>query len=113
MPLTKNINAYADVAEVLNTAHKAGGGEYTMTDVNEAVRWRQRAYYYRILLLEHAGFTKFDTMKLTLEGSVIIINFNANQTGTLTSLDGKKLKPELEVDKSLLEAATKLAEELK
>lgn len=116
MPLSKNLNTYADVKEILDTAHKAGGASYTLSSPNEALRWRQRAYYYRTLLFNRDSFTKYDSMKLRLSGKdneIVHITFNTGQVGTLKSFDGKELKPVLEVDDKLLAAATKLAEELK
>ena len=112
MPLSKNINTYADVRNVLNTARVSGGAVYTLGSVNEAIRWRQRAYYLRTLLFERDGFTAFDEMKLVLEANVVKISFDAAQVGTLKGLDGKKLKPVIEADDDLLATAQQLAKEL-
>ena len=112
MPLSKNINTYADVQSVLHSAHTAGGAVYTLTSVNEAIRWRQRAYYYRTLLYEQQGFTPYDTMKLVIKANIIYITFDAAQVGTLKGLDGKKLKPVIEADSDLMAAATQLVKEL-
>ena len=120
MPLPKNINTYADVASILIPARKEGGAEYTLDSRKEAIRWRQRAYYYRTLLFQRDGFTPYDNMTLTLigVGNVIKINFDI-AVGTLRTLDGKELKPGEyvietggEAEDELTAAALKLSKEL-
>jgi len=115
MPLPKNINTYADVAIILEPARKEGGAEYTLDSHKEAVRWRQRAYYYRTLLYERDGFTPYDNMKLTIANAVVTITF-IQVVGSLKTLDGKKLKPGEyileDLDSDLMAAAEELAKQL-
>ncbi len=120
MPLPKNINTYADVAAILEPSREEGGAEYTLGSRKEAIRWRQRAYYYRTLLYQRDGFTPYDNMTLTLLGlgNVVEINFDITK-GILRSLKGKKIEPgeytipaDSEAADELTLAAEKLSKEL-
>lgn len=110
MPLTTNINAYADVSRVLEAARNAGGARFTLPSARDAVRWRQRAYQYRKLLYQRRGHTPYDMMQLTLDGETVIIQFR-DVTGALTSLEGEPLKEE-ETDEEWLEAAEQFVKNL-
>lgn len=114
MPLTTNINAYADVAAVLVAAQEQNGGVYTLDTKSDAIRWRARAYQYRKLLFERDGFTLYDTMVLTIRDETkVFIEFRKGGPGTLTSLDGEKVEvEEPSVEDPYEEAAAELMKEL-
>lgn len=124
MPLSTSIHSYADVKQVLEAAHRAGGGRYRLSTRGEAVHWRSRAYKYRILLREQlaAGVlvpgyvpeTPYDTMKLTLEENTVVIQF-ITPKGKLETLDGEPIeapKGAETVEDPLLAEAEALAKRL-
>lgn len=101
MPLSKNLNTYTDVLQVLTTARKNGGAVYELRSPGAATNWVARAYYYRTLLTKTAiaragqvkGFipsTDWDDMLLTREGAKITIAFG-RLAGKLTGEDGAEL----------------------
>lgn len=129
MSLTKNIYAYNDVRVVLESALSMGGARYDLGASGKAVRWRQRAYHYRKLLIEadkaahpdvpgYIPSTKWDTMSLTLDGTCVVIEFN-KLTGEIRALDGSAPPPELQTitgglqegDDELMREARRLVEE--
>lgn len=79
MPMSKNLNTYNDIVQVLSAARAKGGvSTYKLPSLGAAVAWRARAYYYRKLLSENAriragvkGFiptTAWDDMLLETDG---------------------------------------------
>ena len=100
MPLSTNISLYADVEAVLSRAREVGGGIYAPKQ--SPVRWVQRAYMYRKLLLEsiqrdlpkgvHAH-TPYDLMSLKIVDSKrkVSISFRKlDDLGTLTPFNEQK-----------------------
>jgi len=58
MPNKRNPNSFSDVAAVLDTVLARGGsGKYRLARKGLAVRWRQRAYQLRLILLDLAAET--------------------------------------------------------
>lgn len=58
MPNKRNPNSFSDVAAVLDTILARGGsGKYRLARKGLAVRWRQRAYQLRLILLDLAAQT--------------------------------------------------------
>jgi hypothetical protein len=104
MSLSKNLNTYLDVVQVLTAAREAGGVvTYELKSSGKAVMWRMRAYYYRTLLARTAairagnvrGFvptTAWDDMLLEQEGNKVYISFG-RVSGKITSEDGKEIEP--------------------
>jgi len=103
MPLSKNLNTYYDVAQVLVSLRQIGGGFYELNTHGEAVMWRSRAYYYRSLLGKadrerlgnvpgYAPVTDWDDMFLTVIDTKVKVEFGRLK-GTLTGLDGASLEP--------------------
>lgn len=115
MALSRDLFTYADVRQVLEAALNVNGAVYTLPSPSAAMRWRQRAYYYRKLLREHlseqAGYpceTPFDMMRLTIPkgSSAVEINFTPLTPGVLTTPDGKPIAlAGPEEDKLAVEAA--------
>lgn len=102
MPLSKNLNAYYDVAQVLMTLRQAGGGFYELPTHGLAILWRTKAYYYRTLLIKAAqakngsvpGFvptTDWDDMYITVVGNTVRVEFGALK-GVLKTLSGETLE---------------------
>lgn len=104
MPLSKNINTYIDVVEILTAARERGGVvTYELRSKGAALNWRMRAYYYRTLLTRAAirragdvkGFvptTNWDDMLLEVEGNKVKISFG-RIAGKLTDDKGKEIVP--------------------
>lgn len=101
MPLSRSLAAYYDVQQVFMTARKNGGIRYTLESEKAAIRWRQRAYYYRALLAKSdqeahanvAGYlpsTVWDDVYLQCQDNVVLVTFGTLR-GTITSLDGEAL----------------------
>ncbi len=78
MPLPKNIDAYDDIARVLNAAKRHGGGTVKFTDRKSATIWRARAYMYRALLLRKAELATrgYDFEPSTVYDSMRILDKN-------------------------------------
>lgn len=87
MPLPKNLNAYANVKAILDAALDNLPAKYMVATHNEAVRWRQEAYYFR-KLSQLGGDTRYDSLMFKLDDNRIIIE-SRSVTGTLTREDGK------------------------
>jgi hypothetical protein len=104
MPLSKNINTYHDVVQILTTARQVGKPVYyELASPGAATMWRLRAHNYRTLLTKAAraragnvpGFvpsTAWDDMFLTVEGSKVKIEFGGIR-GKLSTEDGEKIEP--------------------
>lgn len=104
MPLSKNINTYIDVVQVLTAARERGGiVTYELRSKAAAVMWRLRAYYYRKLLTDAAieragsvrGFvpsTAWDDMLLEVDENKVRISFG-RVAGRITDEEGKVLQP--------------------
>lgn len=102
MPLSKNLNTYYDILQVLTTARAAGGiSTYALPTAGAATNWVARAYNYRALLIKAAvaragqvkGFipsTEWDDLLLIREGNIVKISFN-RVVGVLTAETGEKL----------------------
>lgn len=107
MPMSRNINTYADVDRVLRAARKAGNARYELPTRGAAVNWRMRAYFYRKLLTDLArtragrvpGFmptTDFDDMFVEVEpkpSTAVKITFT-RLPGKLTDESGNELVPD-------------------
>lgn len=106
MPLSSNINAYADVAAVLLQSLPHGRVEYRLATPGAARHWMQRANKYRQLLQAQVkstspikGYvppTAYDRMKMRIIGSVVEIDFNPSITGELMLPSGKKIVPRID-----------------
>jgi hypothetical protein len=93
----KSPSQYSDVAKVLDAALAAGGGLYRLPTSGKAIRWRQRAYGLRKLLIEidekrkqglaPAG-SPYDTMILRIhESDPCVVRIETLQPeGELTTL---------------------------
>jgi hypothetical protein len=64
MPVSKNLNSYADLADHMMRC--ANGGIITCATPGKAVNVRQRMYKYRLLLSEKNGMTPWDDMAFYL-----------------------------------------------
>lgn len=104
MPLSSNLNTYADVAAVLEPVANAGGrASYELPTPGKAIRWRQRAYKYRELLQKelqraaHRGAivprTPYDTMRLDLKGPLVLIDMVPEPEGMLHLPGGASFTP--------------------
>lgn len=121
MALSQNLHTYADVRRVLDTAKQMGGGRYRLATKSEAVRWRQRAYKFRILLREQlaAGVlvpgyqpeTPFDDMRLTVEDNVVVIKFGFTE-GVLETFSGDAVPLVNETEEGIEDPLLLEAEEL-
>lgn len=89
MPLSRNLASYRDVRAVLAEAVKHRGGRYTLDSPQAAVRWRQRAYYFR-KLEENPDLA---TMVLRLDGPVVVIEFEKLE-GVFVGADGTQVDVE-------------------
>lgn len=100
---------FADVAAVLDAAIAAGGATYKLPSKGKAIRWRQRAYSLRTLLLKQDAARKapgiaptspYDSMFLRLlesDPSVVIIETRQPE-GVLTDSFGNIVTPKQRVD---------------
>lgn len=103
MALSSNINAYADIAAVLEPIVIAGGqARYELKTRGMAIRWRQRAYKYRLLYQNRLaegnplGFTPrtpYDAMKLTIENNCVVIDMQPEPGGKILLPGGKTIYP--------------------
>lgn len=103
MPMSTNINTYADVAAVLEEVLPVGRGEYTLPTPGQAKHWAQRAYKYRLLLQKQVaaqnpvkGYTPptpLDRMKLVVTGTRVAIDMNPQVTGRLSLPGGRVVTP--------------------
>lgn len=74
MALSKSIQSYLDVQQILDAALASGGGEYELEDIKQATRWIQRAYMFRtILQRQSVGPTKYDVISLHKRGNIVEI----------------------------------------
>jgi len=97
MALTKSLGAYADIRPVLDAAIARRGGHYILPTAQAAIRWAQRAYYYRTLLREQSRLrlgiegieptTPYDEIKLRREDNIVYIEFYT-PIGTFIGPDG-------------------------
>ncbi len=106
MPLSRNINNYADVAAVLNQVLAAGEttATYRLPTQGKAVSWMQRAYMYRKLFQEQAKAqagvaryqppTPYDSMQLSRIGDSVKIDFAPAPLGELVLPGCRVIKPE-------------------
>lgn len=98
MTLPTSIHAFADIPLVLEPCLAAGGGRYRFDSVTKATTWRARAYRYRKLLQAQAARaaggepvpTPYDSMRLTIEGSTVVINFDIKLQGQLSLANGRE-----------------------
>lgn len=103
MPLSTNINTYADVAAVLEQAAPHGKASYRLPTAGKATHFMQRAYKYRLLLQrqvrDQAGVknfqpaTPYDNLKMKVVGTAVELDFAPEPQGELTLPGGKVLKP--------------------
>jgi hypothetical protein len=88
---------YTDVAATLSAAVKKGGGKFKLSTPGQAIRWRQRAYYYRKLLTKQGEpLGPLAHMTLRIEGdepTTVIIEF-ARLVGTLTDFNDVPITPD-------------------
>lgn len=105
--LSTKLEQYGDVKTILEKVIKAGGGRFTLSSPGQAIRWRQRAYYFRTLTkrAQPGVLTPLDRMMLRIEKedpNTVLIEF-PHLTGTLTTLDGAPIAAEeKEVDQDAL-----------
>lgn len=91
MGLSNKLSQYDDVAKVLNAVLESKkDGQLVMDSAAQAIRWRQRAYYFRRLLTDQAlnSKTPYDTMLLRVTGNVVAISFSPPPAGQLL-IDGQ------------------------
>lgn len=103
MPLSTNINTYADVAAVLEEAAPHGKASYRLPTPGKATHFMQRAYKYRLLLQrqerDRVGVknyqppTAYDNLKMRVVGSSVELDFAPEPQGELTLPGGKVIKP--------------------
>jgi hypothetical protein len=122
VPLSENINTYSDVKPILDAALKSNGGVYRLASFNDAIRWRQRAYKFRLLVQRRAtremniagaeGSTPYDTMILRIAGTrpEVIIEFQAPRGEFVPNEEPATPSTVLDED-ALLAAARRLAGE--
>lgn len=126
MPAPRTLGAFADVKTVLDAALRANGGTYRLRTHGAAIKWRQRAYQYRKLLLDIAernditglvpASTPYDGLELRIEGSAVIIA-PREPVGEFIPASGpainlEEVKKETE-ENEFTEAARKFADELR
>lgn len=102
MPLSTNINNYADVRAILDQVLPVGFGVYTLDTPGKARNWQMRAYQFRRLEQEamrkaanvkgYTPQTPYDMMRLTLKDKSVEIDFAPQPTGKLT-VGGKTIQP--------------------
>jgi hypothetical protein len=106
MPLSKNINTYNDVLQVLQTARQANKPLiYTLSSPGAAVNFKSRVYYYRTLLVNAAraragnvaGYvptTDWDEVLVThKKGDVSVVITFGIPPGRLTDQEGNIITP--------------------
>lgn len=106
MPLSKNINTYTDVAEVLASILPHRRASYVVNDRGQARRFMQRCYAFRLLLQKQEaarsgtkGFqppTPYDRMKLTLDEEnprKVWVDFDPAPVGKIVLEDGTSVAP--------------------
>lgn len=105
MPMSKSLNSYGDVVQVLTAARERGGVvHYRLPSLGAAVAWRARAYFYRKLLTENAikragsvrGFvptTEWDDMLLETDGKGGVKISFGRVRGVLTDEQGLSFDP--------------------
>lgn len=104
MSLPKTLGAYSDVDKVLRTALAAGGATVNFATPGKAIRFTQRAYYYRKLLLNTDALmpavvsgarlarTPYDTMVLRKNDTTVEIVFDASpEIVSITDQNGNAL----------------------
>ena len=106
MPLSKNIHAFSDIAQILTAAVAYPRITYDAGTRGKAIRFVQRCYQYRLLLQAQLkaqstvkGFTPptpFDRMKITydpLNPAHVILDFNPEPQGEFILPSGERLAP--------------------
>jgi len=104
LPVSKNINSYTDIRQVLDSALAVGGARIRINTKGSARHWMQRAYSFRKLALAtestavghiigYTPSTPYDSMKLSVQPlpngqADVVIEFRVIE-GELLSLDGK------------------------
>ncbi len=103
MGMSENVGAYADIEVVLSTALTNGGATYACTTPGQAIRFCQRAYFYRKLLHRvqarqlatildtRPTSTAYDAMILRREGDTVDIRCG-QPLGTLLDGEGNVLE---------------------
>lgn len=103
MPLSKNINTYSDIAQVLAAVVASGKERATwrLPTVGLAVRFVQRAYQYRLLLQRQLATaagkgiqpeTPYDRMRMTRTESDVLIDLFPPVQGSFVE-DGLEVTP--------------------
>lgn len=122
MALSSDLGAYADVDAVLSAALTEGGVRYTLPSAKAAIRFRQRAHYYRKLLYNQKlqelhgvpgirPSTPYSGLIVRCEENVVVVTA-LKPEGELTNLAGAPVTPRENNDNDLLlEEALRLAEE--
>jgi len=108
LPLSKNINTYTDVAEILQAAKPHTRIIYDAGTRGKAVRFLQRCYQYRLLLMAQLkgqsaikGYqppTPYDRMKLSYVPGIpqhVIIDFDPAPQGEFILPGGERIAPTL------------------
>lgn len=104
MPLSKNINSYADVAQVLAAVVASGESRKTfrLPTTGLAVRFVQRTYQYRLLLQRQLSLaagkgiqpaTPYDKMKMFRDGPDVVIDLAPPIEGNFVEADGTLSAP--------------------
>ena len=102
MSLSKNLNAYADIKEILDKFVGSLGGQIAFARHQEAVRWRQRAYQFRKLAVENEaakygdieGYipsTPYDGLVLSLTPGDTLINVSYQPAPTVAVLPNEEI----------------------
>ena len=99
MPPSRNLNTYADIRNLLDSALAEGGGRLVMATPGQCINMRQRIYTYINLLRKlhiaksgepgYVPATPYDHLQYTIEGKVLTIEARM-VTGKLMSLDGTR-----------------------
>lgn len=109
MPLSNNINLYADVRSTLDLALRSNGGELRLASRNEAIHWTHRANKFR-KLLGASGPTPYDGMRFRVNEATVTIEL-AQPQGQFIPRSAPE--PELEEDFDLAEAIAEAERKLK
>ena len=109
MALSKNIESFDHIRQVLDAAILHETADYRLPDAKAAFRWRAEAYHFR-RLAQAQGIRKYDLVFLQLAGEVVKIS-RKKVEGVLT-LGAKGLAPKDDLPEEVTGFAFDLAKKL-
>lgn len=117
MAMSKNLETYLDVKAVLTQAHEVGGGRMVFPTKGQAIRWRQRAYFYRSRTGAFPSLTLRNPVEVANGEWAVSIEFDAVFNGKFYDREGNEIPlvrpdaedaPDIDVDPSVVPDFSKL-----